>query len=94
MRRWILSAVVTLGACDWSGGGQEVPCAVDGGACAPGYLCVHVCDCCGIPWEDAGLQPSGHDVCVPETGQCEGRFFIDGRTCQCSSATEADCPCA
>lgn len=73
-----------------------VPCAVEGGACPPGNLCLHVCDCCGIPPdEDAGIVPSGHDTCVPEDDQCGGgTFFFEGHTCNCMGNSEAACPCA
>ena len=65
--------------------------------CAATELCLHVCDCCGIPTFDGGPQPSGHDECVPDTGQCKsgsGSFYADGRSCMCSGgAHEAQCLC-
>ena len=69
----------------------RVPCDVEGGSCEPGYICAHVCDCCGIP--DAG-PPASHDVCIPDTGQCGTNFQVEGRGCHCSSEGEADCLCA
>lgn len=88
--------IMTLaGACESGADPVAVPCAVTGGACAPGELCAHVCDCCGIPPDvDAGIVPSGHDTCVPDTGQCSGRFAVEGRDCMCRSDGQADCPCA
>ena len=89
----LLSCLAVMLAAREDPAGAAVPCAVEGGACAPGMLCVHVCDCCGI---DAGVPPAGHDTCVPDTNQCEALFQVEGRTCQCNGSTagEAWCPCA
>ena len=91
-----LTIALAAAACSPDGAGATpVPCNVEGGACPAGSICVHVCDCCGIPPDpDAGLVPSGHDTCVPDEGQCGGAFFVDSRTCHCRGDREADCPCA
>jgi hypothetical protein len=63
--------------------------------CAANQLCVHVCDCCGIPSVDGGPQPSGHDECITAAGQCaNGIFMLGGESCLCQSALEAQCLCA
>ena len=84
-------------ACVWSDAESKckplvrVPCEVEGGSCQPGYICAHVCDCCGIP--DAG-PPASHDVCIPDTGQCGTNFQVEGRGCVCTFEGEAECLCA
>ena len=92
----LFTLTLALGACS-SDGAPAVgpPCDVEGGACPAGSMCIHVCDCCGIPPdEDAGIVPSGHDTCVPSAGACEQGFLFEGRRCNCEGEVEASCPCA
>ncbi len=81
-----------------TGAGDASSIACGARVCGPSELCLHVCDCCGIPTFDGGPQPSGHEECVPDTGQCasgSGSFYSAGRWCSClGRAHEADCPCA
>ena len=92
-----LALVLLLAACNGGGAAAApVPCDVPGGACAAGMLCAHVCDCCGIP-PDGGLEPSGHDVCIDDTGQCESNdpFAIEDTTNTCWCLGDGvECPCA
>lgn len=75
--------------------GPGVSCDVDGGTCGAGSICVHVCDCCGIPTGDGGPTPSGHDECIEDTGQCGSLFMVGAHECTCrTGGQEADCPCA
>lgn len=75
---------------------QGVACAVPGGVCPAGSLCIHVCDCCGhVPDGGAGMDPASHDPCVPDTNQCDSTLFtFESSVCSCSGPGEASCPCA
>lgn len=84
--------------CAGDAGSDAGRTACGNGFCAPGEICLHVCDCCGVPPFDGGPQPSSHDECVSDTGQCSsgsGAFSSSGRYCSCYGNThEAMCPCA
>lgn len=102
MRTTLLaSALIVIAACevhDRDPAGPDaaaVACDVPGGVCPAGMMCVHVCDCCGIPPDvDAGIVPSGHDTCAPPPDHCDGVFVVEGRACNCLGDREASCPCA
>jgi hypothetical protein len=98
----LLLMVAVLAGCSQPTGGTDAP-AGDAGTmrcgaltCRSGEICAYLCDCCGVPTFDGGPQPSSHEVCVPDTGQCgSGTITVEGRPCTCDrSAREAHCLCA